>query len=108
MKKYVFLCAAALSFALPALAEDGTIQYQPDGSQFEDKADHYNNQSSIVPDTVPDTVHHNTASGQIKADQAKLKQDEADMQAHQQHRQEQRQKDDQALHNSGTPPIATQ
>ena len=90
-------CAAALALALPAFAQDVT--------------DHFNNQSSIVPDTVPDKVSH-TDHGQIKADRMQIQQDRAEIEAHEAHEQAQmskHQKDDHLAPTPGqTPPIATQ
>ena len=102
--------AAVISIALPALAQESS--YSDDST---DRSDHYNNQSSIVPDTVPDSVHHNTVHGQVAADQAKLAADQKDLQAHKAHEYEQMKKDDRDLSGSHaattpghTPPIVTQ
>lgn len=99
--------ATALCLALPAVAQDRLppASVAQDGVDDVDHSDHYNNQSSIVPDTVPDNVHHNTARGQVASDRAKIAADEQDLQAHKAHERQQMQKDQQDLH--GAQPAAT-
>ena len=118
MKKHTALTfIPALLLACPALAQQSSAPYvsQQTGSDMPvDKSDHFNNQSSIVPDTVPDKVSH-TDRGQIKADQAAIHADKEDLNAHQAHEREQMEKSKKDLQvaphdgNPGrTPPIATQ
>ena len=122
MKQAVILLAIAIGFAQSASAQTAVVDNPvssiettmptSNGVDTSDKSDHYNNQSSIVSDTVPDKVSH-TDQGQIKADRAAIDAKQKDLQAHEMHEQQQMQKDIQARQKDvsstgSTPPIATQ
>jgi tRNA G37 N-methylase TrmD len=105
----VLTLATALCLGAPAvaqIAQDSSYTTDPT-----DRSDHYNNQSSIVPDTVPDKVTHGD-HGQLKSDRAAIEADRKDLAAHQAHENEQMKKEQQDLQgnaNAGqTHPIPTQ
>ena len=96
-----------ICLGLPAVALESLYG----GTTTVHTSDHFNNQSSIVPDTVQDKVSH-TDHGQIKADRAEIPSDKAEIAAHKAHEQAQMgkdQKEDRLSTAPGqTPPIATQ